>query len=486
MSVDTSLANMSSELFIGGRWTKGAAGLLDNIDPGTGVPVGEVSLASRDQVCDAVAAAAAAFAAWSATLPSERGAIIARASQLLAARTEEAVATILLEAGKTEADSRGEIARSIANLRWNGEQAARLGATVYPGMAPRSRRMSIPTPLGPVAAISAWNFPAVLATRKLGAALAAGCSVVFKASELAPATARLIVEVLIDAGLPDGVVNLIFGDPQMVSEELTASPAIKALSFTGSTAVGKILALQAAPRLLPTVMELGGHAPVLVMEDANVEQVVSTISLAKFGSAGQSCVSPSRFFVHDSLYAAFVDSLTRQAESYVIGHGTEPDVTLGAVAHQGRVDALVRLVDDASAHGARITTGGKQLRRDGFFFEPTVVADLRLDSPAELLKEEPFGPIAAVSEFSTIDEAIAAANATTYGFGAYLFTDSMTTKDRVLRELRATNIGVNQLAFAMPDVPMGGMGDSGYGYEGGIEGILAFTQLRLISESPPL
>ncbi|WP_461416682.1 aldehyde dehydrogenase family protein [Gordonia sp. GN26] len=484
MSINTSLANMSSDLYIDGKWVEGAAGTIDNIDPGNGKPVGTVSLATAEQVSEAIDAAREAFPAWSAMLASERGAIIRRAAQLLSERMEEAAATMLLETGKTEADARGEIARSAFNLRWNGEEAERITTTIYPGLAPGSRRFSVPTPLGAVALISAWNFPAVLTTRKLGAALAAGCTVVFKASELAPATARLIVELFIEAGLPDGVVNLIFGDPPMVSRRLTGSDDIKVLSFTGSTPVGKLLAAQAAPKLIRTVMELGGHAPVLVMEDADVDFVVNTVSVAKFGSAGQSCVAPSRFFVHESHYTEFVEKMTAKAESLVIGHGTEPGVTMGALATQARVDALVALADDARAKGGRITTGGRQADRDGFFFEPTVIADLPLDSGAEILTEEPFGPITPVFSFSSVEEAIEAANSAPYAFAAYLFTDSTAYRNTVLAEINATNIGVNQLAYAMPDVPMSGMGNSGYGYEGGTEGILAFTQLRLVSETP--
>lgn len=484
MSVETTLARMDADLFINGQWTEGRAGHQDNTDPGTGAAVGKVSLATPEQVAEALAAAENAFDGWSTMLPAARGAIIKRAADLLAERVEEATATILLETGKTEADARGEIGRSVETLRWNGEQAARIQATVYPGIAAGSRRQSIPTALGPVAVVTAWNFPAVLATRKLGAALAAGCTVVFKASEFAPATARFIVELLVEAGLPVGVVNLLFGDPKAVSEQLTASPTIKALSFTGSTAVGKQLAALAAPNLIRTVMELGGHAPVLVMEDADVDHVIATTAGAKFGSAGQSCVAPSRYFVHESLYPTFVEKLSEKAASYVLGHGTESVATIGAVAHQGRVDAIRALIDDARTHGARVTTGGSQVDRPGFYFEPTIVADLPLDSDAEILREEPFGPVATVSSFATPEEAVAAANAAPYSFAAYVFTSSMSTADTLTRRLNASNIGVNQLAPSLPDVPLGGLGNSGYGYEGGVEGILAFTQLRLVSQTP--
>ncbi|MEV6285226.1 aldehyde dehydrogenase family protein [Kribbella sp. NPDC051770] len=483
MSVDVAAARMSADLYVGGAWVAGEAGALENVDPGNGWVVGSVSLASAEQVERAVVAASDAFPAWSASAASERGGILRRAADLLADRTEEAVATILLETGKTEADARGEIGRAVETLRWNGEQAGRVQATTFPGVVAGSRRTSVPTPLGAVAVITAWNFPAVLATRKLGAALAAGCTVVFKAAEFAPATARLVVELLVEAGLPDGVVNLVFGDPQQVSAQLTSSQRIKALSFTGSTAVGKALAAQAAPQLIRTVLELGGHAPVLVMDDADVDQVIATTAGAKFGSAGQSCVAPSRYFVHESLYDELVARLTARAASYVLGHGTEPGVTLGAVAHQGRVDGLVRLAEDAVAHGGTITTGGRQVERDGFYFAPTVVAGLALDAGAAILSEEPFGPIATVSSFGALDDAIVAANAAPYSFAAYLFTDRLSVRDHVVRRLNASNLGINQLAPSLPDAPLGGLGNSGYGYEGGVEGILAFTQLRLVSET---
>ncbi|MFJ4170733.1 aldehyde dehydrogenase family protein [Paenarthrobacter sp. NPDC089714] len=472
---------MSADLFINGAWVVGEAGTLDNVDPGNGSVVGQVSLATADQVAQAIAAAQTAFTSWSTMLPSARGEIIKRASQLLSERIDEAAATLLLETGKTQADARGEIQRSIDTLRWNGEAAGRVQGKSFPGIAVGSRRYSTPVPLGVAALINAWNFPAVLASRKLGAALAAGCTVVLKAAEYTPATARLVVEIFVEAGVPAGVINLVFGDPAALSQQLLASPEVKILSFTGSTHVGKVLAEQAAPTLTRHVLELGGHAPVIVWEDADVAKVIATTSGAKFGSAGQSCVAPSRYYVHESLYSDFVEALAKQAQSYVIGHGNEDGVTLGAVAHQGRVNALVRLAEDAVAKGARLVTGGKQVERDGFFFEPTVLADVPED--AEVLTEEPFGPIAAVIPVKDIDEALRLANSNPYSFTGYLFTDSMAVRDRVTTELNVSNIGINQLAPSLPDVPLGGLGNSGVGYEGGLEGILSFTQLRLVSQT---
>ena len=473
--------NLNGLLFLNGQWIEGNAGSLPNVDPGNGTTVGMVSLADPSQVSEALAAAGTAFPAWSQTLASTRGHILVRASQLLTERIEEACANLLLETGKTAADSRGEILRSIENLRWNGEQASRIQGSTFPGVSDGSRRLSTPTPLGVVAAVTAWNFPAVLATRKLGAALAAGCTVVLKASEFSPATARLIVEVLADAGLPAGVVNLLFGDPTSVTSQLLESSITKVLTFTGSTRVGKKLAAQAAPNLIRTVLELGGHAPVIVWSDAEIDHVIATTSPAKFGSAGQSCVAPTRYFVHSSIYKEFTAALVVKANSYKIGHGNEDGTTLGAVAHQGRVDTLIRLSKDAHAKGAVIETGGSQVDRAGFFFAPTVLSNVPRD--ADIMSEEPFGPICAVVPISDIGEAIDFANSAPYSFAAYLFTNSIAIKNEVVGKINASNIGINQTAPSLPDVPLGGLGNSGYGYEGGVEGILAFTQLRLVSET---
>lgn len=311
MSANPKTTMLGSDLFIGGQWKRGAAGSLENIDPGNGETIGAVTLANQADVQAALDAAADAFLSWSAIIPCQRGAILKRAATVLQSRFDEASATLLLETGKTLADARGEILRAIETLAWNGEQAGRIEGHAFPGVATGSERYSIPTPLGVVVAITAWNFPAVLAARKLGAALAAGNTVVFKASEFSPATARVIVECLVEAGLPDGVVNLIFGNPATISEQLLASSVVKAVTFTGSTLVGKHLARLAAPNLIRSVFELGGHAPVIIWEDANIDHVIATTSPAKFGSAGQSCVAPGRYLVHKNLYEKFTQEIGR-------------------------------------------------------------------------------------------------------------------------------------------------------------------------------
>lgn len=473
--------NLDAHLFIEGRWEEGNAGSQPNIDPATGEAVGVVTLADADQVQAALAAASRAFPAWSALTGQARGVILKQASLLLAERIEEVARGLLLESGKTRADAVGELRRTIETLAWNGEEAGRISGKVHQGIVPGSTRISLPTPLGVVVAITPWNFPAVLVGRKLGAALAAGCTVVLKASEFTPYSARAIVQTLADAGLPDGVVNLVFGDPVAVSRQLLGSPVVKAVSFTGSTQVGKQLAVLAAPNLIRPIFELGGHAPVIVWRDADVEQVVQLTAPAKFGSAGQSCVAPTRYLAHPSVHDALVKALVAKSRAYTLGHGQDEATTLGSVAHGGRVAAFLQLVEDAVAKGAVLETGGKRVDRPGFFVEPTVLSAVSPD--AEILVEEPFGPVVTVQRVESVDEAVTLANATPYSFAAYVFTDSLRVRDELVRRLNASNIGINQTAPSLPDVPLGGLGNSGYGYEGGTEGVLAYMQLRLVSQS---
>lgn len=474
--------NLGAHLLINGRWEQGRSGSRLNIDPGTGEAIGVVTLADSSQVQAALDAAHRAFPAWSSLTGQARGAILKKASSLLADRIEEIAKGLILESGKTQADASGELRRTIETLAWNGEEASRISGKIHQGVVGGSIRLSVPTPLGVVVAITPWNFPAVLIGRKLGAALAAGCTVILKASEFTPHTAGAIVQTLVDAGAPDGVVNLIFGDPAAASKQLMASPLVKAVSFTGSTSVGKQLAVLAAPNLIRPIFELGGHAPVIVWNDADVENVVRVTAPAKFGSAGQSCVAPTRYLAHHCVHEALVDALVAKTKKYKIGHGAEDSTTLGPVAHAGRVASFLHLVEDAVAKGAVINTGGKKLERPGFYVEPTVLSSVSRD--AEILVEEPFGPVATVQSVETIDQAVDLANAAEYSFAAYVFTDSIRVRDELVRRLNASNIGVNQTAPSLPDAALGGLGNSGYGYEGGTEGVLAYMHLRLISQTP--
>lgn len=469
-------------LFIDGRWRDGAT-IVPNLDPAIGAAIGGVQMASPDDVEDAIAAAAQAQGPWWDQTAAARGAILRRAATILLDRIDEVSEALMLESGKTQAEAVGEIRRAIETLRWNGEEATRLSGWTFPGVVEGSERVSSPTPVGVVVAITAWNYPVVLLARKIGAALAAGCTLVVKASEHCPRSAALVVDCLRHAGLPPGVVNLVFGEAVETARLLLESPHTKALTFTGSTAVGRSLAALAGPRLVRCVMELGGHAPVLVDDDANVPDVIRVSGRAKFEAAGQSCMAPTRYLVHRDRYDELCTALTEYAQSLVLGHGSDPTVTMGALIHPGRVESVTRLTEDAVDKGARLLCGGFRPSTPGAFFAPTVLSEVPDD--ANLLTEEPFGPIAAVIPVESFDEAIQRANSTSYGLAAYVFTNSVAHRHAATRQLAFGNIGVNQAAPSLPDTPLGGLNDSGFGYEGGRLGVMSFLHYRLVSSSSP-
>jgi len=469
------------KLFIGGAWRSGGAGEMPVIDPATEAANGAVSLASARDLDDAIAAAASVRRTWGATPAAERGAILARAAALLRERTQAIARDLTLEQGKTLAESAGEIGRSVETLAWNGEEAGRVRGHSIPGRAANSTRALVPSPVGVVAAFAAWNFPAVLATRKLGAALAAGCPVVLKAAEEAPYTAAAIVQCLADAGAPAGVVNLVFGDPPMVAQHLLGSPEVRTVTFTGSTRVGKELARLAAPDLKRCTFELGGHAPVVLCEDGKVDAAVTATLAFKFTSAGQSCIAPSRFFIHRARYQEFVDKFGAAARAIKVGNGLEPDTRMGPLANARRIAAMQRFTDDALASGGSLVAGRNRLNGPGFFWSPTVLGDV--PDRALVMNEEPFGPIAPMAPFDEVEEAIQRANRVPYGFAAYIFTQSSSVAAKFVAEVEAGNIGINQMSPSLPDAPVGGLKDSGYGYEGGREGIEAFQHMKLVSQT---
>lgn len=468
-------------MFVAGQWRDGGAGRLEKIDPATGAAAGGVALAGDADIDDALGAAAASFGPWSTTSPHERGDVLKRAAALLEERAGDVAALLSAEGGKVPAEAAGEVARAVETLRFSGEEAARIEGRVIAGRVPGGERLSLPAPVGVVAAFTAWNFPAFLAARKLGAILAAGCTAVYKAAEETPRTAAEIVRALHDAGAPPGSVNLLFGDPARVSERVITAPVVRAVTFTGSTAVGRIIAGLAASGPKRCVLELGGHAPVIVCADGDPALAARATLPAKFGSAGQSCVAPSRYFVHASHFDAFAEQFAAAAGALKVGAPGEAGAQMGPVISARRLAAMERLTADAVSRGARVLCGGCALERDGYFWAPTVLADVPAD--AQVMHEEPFGPLATITRFDELDDAIAQANATEYAFAAYAFTDSMRTRARLVAGLRASNLGINQLAPSMPDAPLGGMQDSGYGYEGGRDGIAAFQHLRLVNQT---
>ncbi|MET8163837.1 NAD-dependent succinate-semialdehyde dehydrogenase [Streptomyces sp. NPDC005329] len=466
-------------LHIAGEWCQGGTGRTAPIvNPATEEVIGEVPLATPADLDRALEAAAAGFKVWRATPVAERTDLLHAAAGLLTERAAEIGRIMTLEQGKPLAEATGEARRVAGTLRWHADDARRAYGRIIPaepGTVLTVRR----EPIGPVAAFVPWNFPAGGPMRKISAALAAGCSIVVKASEETPATAMELVRCFTDAGLPAGTLNLVFGEPAEVSAHLIASPVVRLVAFTGSVPVGKLLAAHAGRVMKPSLMELGGHAPVIVCADADPVRAARKAARAKFVNAGQVCTSPSRFLVHESLVAEFTAEFVKAAEAVVVGDGLEPGTTMGPLANERRLKSLERLVADAVARGATVLTGGERPDRPGYFFAPTVLTDVPED--AELLHEEPFGPIAPIVPFDDLDEALGAANALPYGLAAYGFTGSAATAEKLSAELEAGILSLNHCGGSVHEAPSGGVKDSGYGREGGPEALDAYLVTKRVS-----
>lgn len=462
-------------LFINNRWRDGSAGVIPVINPATERPLGDVASASLQDLDDALAAAGDSFESWARTPPQERGAMLREAARILAGKIEEISAALSQEQGKTRSEARGEYRRAIEMLDWNGEHAERLNAPIFLD----STRQLLPEPLGVVAAFTPWNYPAVLNARKLAAALVAGCPVILKGAEETPSAGVFIVEALQEAGVPPGVVNLVYGVPSQISEHLLASRTISVLSFTGSTSVGKRLAKLASENLQRCVLELGGHCPVVVCGDADLEQAVSSIAAYKFECAGQSCNAPSRILVASSIYDEFVGRMTEAARAIRVGAPDDPQTEMGPMANGRRIEAMQRLIDDAVSRGATIETGGARLQQQGFYWSPTILTGV--PAQADILHEEPFGPVLTIAPFDDLDEAVREANRTDYGLASYLFTSSPETQRLLAGRLAAGAVSVNFLKGVAADAPHAGIKQSGYGYEGGEQGVRSFQNLKLIN-----
>jgi succinate-semialdehyde dehydrogenase/glutarate-semialdehyde dehydrogenase len=469
-------------LFIDGVWRPGGeAATAPVIDPATEAITSRVAIATAADVDAAIDAAVRGFAIWRAMSPQARADVLdAVANSLAEAGTIDAAARQLTaEQGKTLAESRAEWSRTIETFRWCAS-AARDAAVSRPAAArgPATMRV-VPEPIGVVAAFVPWNYPAVIAARKLGAALAAGCSIILKGAEDVPSAAVCIVRALESAGLPRGVVNLVFGDPPRISTQLMASTQVRAFTFTGSTPVGKHLAAQAAPTLKRCVLELGGHSPVLICADADLDAAAHAVAAYKFECAGQSCNAPSRVYVERSVYASFVDRLIAIAQSIRVGDGRDPATQMGPLANERRLTAMKRLIANATNKGAVMRTGAaERLPRRGYFWTPTLLTDVPDD--AAILHEEPFGPVLPIAPFATFDEAIARANANPFGLASYVFTSAPALAARAADALDAGSIGINALQGVPPDVGIAGVKDSGYGYEGGALGIESFVNFKVV------
>ena len=469
-------------LFIDGAFLKGDGRASEPVlNPATGQALAELPHATAADLDRALASAAAAFPAWRRTSAYERGRILKRAADLIRERKAAIASIMTLEQGKPLAESDGEIAHAADVLEWYAEEGRRAYGRVVPGRVPGLTHTVVPEPVGVCLGFTPWNFPALTPARKIGGALAAGCTVIVKAAEETPGTAVEIARAFADAGLPPGVLALVFGNPAQVSSHLIASPISRKISFTGSTPVGKHLMRLAVEGMKRTTMELGGHGPVLVFDDVDPVAAAKVAAAGKYRNAGQVCISPTRFYVQEAAYEAFVDGFVETARTVKLGNGLEPGITMGPLANARRVEAMERMVADARDRGGNIRAGGARRGNEGFFFEPTVVTDIPDD--ALLMTEEPFGPIAPIVPFRTLEEVLPRANALPFGLAAYAFTSSARTQAAVAEGLEAGMVGINNFAVSNPETPFGGVKDSGHGSEGGVEGLQAYFNTKLVSAS---
>ena len=472
-------------LHIAGRWrTQTAGGQRAVVDPATEATLAQLPLASRDELAQAAESARRGFALWRAKSALERCNILRTAAQTIRDRAKAIAQVLTLEQGKPLAESQREVTLSADIVDFQAEEAKRLyGRLVPPRVEGILSQAVTRQPVGPVAAFTPWNFPANLPTRKLASALAAGCSVVIKPAEETPGTCMLLVRAFLDAGVPPDALNMVCGDPAEVSSFLIDHPAIAKVSFTGSVAVGQLLGEQAARHVKRFTGELGGHAPVIVCEDADFAFALRNSIAAKFRNAGQVCASPIRFYLPRARFDEWAEAFVQAARALRIGAGTDPATQMGPLAHARRIEDMQRFVDDAVDRGARLLCGGRRIARPGYFFEPTVIADAPDDS--RVMRQEPFGPIAVLQPYDTLDEAITAANALPYGLGAYAFTCDLRTAHRLGEALEAGMVGINHFGVSQPEMPFGGWKQSGIGQEMGAEGLLHYTELKTITVGVP-
>ena len=465
--------------FIGGQWHTGETGrTIPVIDPATEQVIAQVPVASPSQVEAAIEAAHRAFPAWRGAAPTARAQIMQRAADRLIERRDDIAAVISLELGKPFAQALVEVDTAVGHLRWSAEEGRRTYGRVIPAAAGR-QQVAMREPIGPVAAFAPWNAPLITPTRKVAYALAAGCTVVIKPAEETPGGTLCLVRALLEAGLPDGVVNLVLGDPSAISRQLLEDDRIRAMTFTGSVEVGRLLGSLAAGQLKPAVMELGGNAPVVVCSDAAGDALAASAAQAAYRNAGQICTSPTRFFVERRSYSAFVDQFAARVAELRVGDPFDPAIDIGPLATDRRLQALQDLVNDALARGARLVTGGRRCGAAGYYWEPTLLADVPAD--ARLSTVEPFGPIATVCPFDSLPEAVALANQVPVGLAGYVFTDSASAQASLVAGIDCGSVAVNNWTVSGSETPFGGHRDSGFGSEGGPEGIAAFQQTKFVS-----
>lgn len=468
-------------LHIAGTWRQSASGeTLPVINPATGETIGDLPKAAIADLDEALAAAERGFAAWRKVGAFDRYKILRKAADLLRARAETIATIMTIEQGKPLFEARIETNGAADTCDWLAEEGRRSYGRVIPPRAGDVLQLVIKEPVGPVAAFTPWNFPINQAIRKVAAGLSVGCSVILKGPEDTPASCQEMVRCFLDAGVPGDALQLVFGVPAEISEYLIPSPVIRKISFTGSTAVGKHLAALAGAHMKRVTMELGGHAPAIVFQDADVQKALSVLSANKYRNAGQVCIAPTRFLVHETVYDRFVDGFVDISKNLNVGNGLDPEVKMGPLAHARRIEAMETMVADAVDKGASLRTGGKRIGNQGFFFEPTVFTDVPKD--ARIMNEEPFGPIASITRFSDDEEAFEEANRLAYGLAAYAYTTSAQRASALAARIESGMVSINHHGVALPETPFGGMKDSGYGSEGGIEGLDAYVTTKFVTQ----
>lgn len=469
------------DLLINGQFRQGSGGDAEDVlNPATEEVIAQVPHASAADIDEALDSSEAGFKTWKAMTPLARQGIINKACDILIADIDRISANLTAEMGKPVGESKVEMLVGIDILRWYGEEGKRAYGRIIPPRVPGARQMVMKEPVGVASAFVAWNFPCVNVVRKIGGALAAGCSLIIKPSEETPATAVAIARAFQEAGLPDGVLNMVFGVPDTVSRHVLSDARVRKLSFTGSVPVGKHLQKLAADNMIRCTMELGGHSPVIVFDDADVDKAIATIGSNKFRNAGQVCISPTRFYVQENVYSKFVDGFAELAKGVKVGNGMDDGVQMGPLVAERRLGIMEDWVSDAKDHGANVKSGGGRMGNQGYFWEPTVLSDVPED--AKIMSEEPFGPVAPVSPFKTTDEVLEKANKLAFGLASYVFTQDGAKAKAMESEINAGLVGVNHPMVSMPETPFGGVNESGYGSEGGIEGLEAFMRTKFVSE----
>ena len=475
------LSRVNRQLFIGGKWVDSSSGATYGVeDPATNRILADVADATAEDAIAALDAASAAFDAWAETPPRARAEVIRRAFEIIMERQEDLALLMTMEMGKPLSESRGEVAYAAEFFRWFAEEAVRIDGRYYVAPDGNSRVLTMKQPVGPTYMITPWNFPLAMGTRKIGPALAAGCTVVLKPAEQTPFCSLALAQILTEAGLPGGVVNVInTTSPGPITDALVADPRLRKLSFTGSTEVGRMLVAKSATNLLRVSMELGGNAPFIVFDDADLDLAVDGAMVAKMRNMGEACTSANRFLVSSTVAEAFADKLAARMGGMRVGRGTEEGIQVGPLIDAAAVAKVQGLVKDAVARGAKLVTGGDKLEGAGHFFAPTVLTNVNRD--ARISAEEIFGPVASIVTFDSEEEAIRLANSTEYGLVAYVFSQSLSRSLRVIEKLETGMVGLNQGLVSNAAAPFGGVKHSGFGREGGFEGIEEYLALKYVA-----